>query len=95
MPDGEPTDKEDEAKVGILRRYGIKKRRRMIADSRVSFRKYLLKLSLVLGSFFFDFLLIPSFFQAYGMLDAAFVIPIVAVLCVAGGLELALLSRIR
>ena len=89
MEDKRPKD------PGMLRRLAEKRRARLAADSAMSFRKFAARMSVVVGSIFFDGLIIPSAFQAAGLLTRAFALPIALSLLLAVGLELELISRIK
>lgn len=78
-----------------LLRLGAGKRARMAADSRLSFRRYSFKVSLMLFFMLLDGLLIPSAFQLFGLLTVQFAVPIGATLIAAAAVQLWALSRIR
>lgn len=88
---GEKKDAVSEA----LRRIGEKKSARMAADSKISFRRYLARMLFATASLFVDGLLIPSAFQALGLLTAASAVPIAVVLIAAAASEVYLFSRIK
>jgi hypothetical protein len=85
----------DPPAAGVLIRYGERKRERMLADSKVSFGKFLIKTALSAVFLLVDFLLIPSVFQMAGLFDAQMAVPIVIVLLAAAAAEIELLSRIK
>ena len=87
-------EKEDSIKAAI-KRYGQRRRDRLIADSRMGLGRYALRLSLVLACLLVDLLGIPSAFQALGLLDAAFALPIVAAIAAAAVTQFALLYRMK
>jgi len=87
-------DKQQKNK-GILMRLADKRRARLVADSALSFKKFAAKMSLIIASFLFDGLVIPSAFQADGLLTRAYALPIVLTLLLAIGLEIELISRIK
>ena len=87
-------DKQQKNK-GILTRLADKRRARLAADSAMSFKKFATKMSLIVASFLFDGLVIPSAFQAYGLLTGAYALPIVLALLLAVALEIELISRIN
>jgi len=80
---------------GMLRRLADRRRARLIADSALSFKKFATKMSLIAASILIDGLIIPSAFQAYGLLTRAFAVPIVLTLLLAIALEIELVSRIK
>ena len=80
---------------GMLWRIADKRRSRLTADSALSFKKFAAKMSLVVVSFFFDGLVIPSAFQAFGLLTRAFALPIALTLLLAIAVEIELISRIK
>jgi len=87
-------DKEQKNR-GIIMRLADRRRAMLAADSALSFKKFAAKMSLVAASFLFDGLVIPSAFQAYGLLNRAFALPIVLTLLLAISLEIELISRIK
>jgi len=80
---------------GFLMHLADRRRAHLVADSALSFKKFAAKMSLVVASLLFDGLVIPSAFQAYGLLTRAYAFPIVFVLLLAIALEIELLSKIR
>ena len=83
-----------DAVAEALKRIGEKKSARMAADSKISFRRYLARMLFATASLLVDGLLIPSAFQAFGLLTAAFAVPIAVALTAAGACEVYLFSRI-
>lgn len=88
------TEKKDSISETILR-WGARKRARMEADSKMSFRTYAAKMLLVVAFIFIDGLFIPSLFQWLGLLAVQFVLPIAVALVAAAAVELSILSRIK
>jgi hypothetical protein len=86
---------EQQKNKGILARLADKRRAQLTADSAMSFRKFAVRMSLVVASFFFDGLVIPSIFQAYGLLTRAFALPIALAVLAAVALEIELVRRIK
>jgi uncharacterized membrane protein len=80
---------------GVLTRLADKRRARLAADSTMSFKKFAAKMSLVVAFFLFDGLVIPSAFQAFGLLTRAFAIPIALTLLLAVAVETESISRIK
>ena len=72
-----------------------KRRERLVAESSVGFGHYALKLGLTVTFLVFDLLGIPSVFQAFGMFGFAYVVPVAAVIGVAGVAEFWVLYRIK
>lgn len=87
-------EKEDSISETILR-WGARKRIRMGADSKLSFRVYTAKMMLSLFFILLDGIFIPSGFEAAGLLTTEFAIPIAVALLVAVAVELKVLSLFR
>jgi len=87
-------DKQQKNK-GVLMRLADRRRARLAAESAMSFRKFVARMSLVVASFLLDGLVIPSAFQTYGLLTRAYALPIGLAVLLAVALEIELISRIR
>jgi len=87
-------DKQQKNK-GILVQLADKRRAHLVADSALSFKKFAARMSLIVASFFFDGLVIPSAFQAYGLLTRTYALPIALVFLLALAIEISLITRIR
>jgi len=87
-------EKEDSISETILR-WGARKRNRMEADSRLSFRTYTAKMLLSLLFILLDGIFIPSGFEAVGLLTAQFAVPIAVSLLVVVAVELKVLSLFK
>lgn len=85
----------DQKDKGILRRLADKRRARLAADSALSFKKHVAKMSLIAVFLFLDGLIIPSVFQSYGLLTREFLLPIGLTLLLAIAVQVELLSRIK
>jgi hypothetical protein len=72
-----------------------KRLERLVAESSVGFGHYAMKLGLTTAFLVFDLLGIPSVFQAFGMFGFAYVIPVAAVIGVAGITEFWVLYRMK
>ena len=72
-----------------------KRRERLVAESSVGFAHFAMKLGLTATFLIFDLLGIPSVFQAFGMFGFAYVIPVAAVMGVAGITEFWVLYRMK
>jgi len=88
-------DDSEQKPKGMLGRLADRRRARLAADSAMSFRKFAARMSIVVASLFIDGLIIPSAFQAFGLLTKAFALPIALVLLLAVALELELIRRIK
>jgi len=86
---------DDQKKRGMLLRLADRRRARLAADSALSFKKFVAKMSLIVASFLFDGLVIPSAFQTFGLLTRAYALPIAFTLLLAVALEIELISRIK
>lgn len=78
-----------------IRRWGARKRIRMEADSKLSFRSYTAKMLLSLFFILLDGIFIPSGFEAVGLLTTQFAVPIAISLLVVVAVELKVLSLFR
>jgi hypothetical protein len=85
----------DQEDKGMLRRLAHKRRARLAADSAMSFKKYVARMSLVVVFLFLDGIIIPSVFQSYGLLTREFLLPIGLTLLLAIAVQVGLLSRIK
>ncbi|MDA4135361.1 MAG: hypothetical protein OK441_07305 [Thaumarchaeota archaeon] len=88
-------DEDENSLKGALKRYGARRRDRLMAESRMGMGKYAMKLSLVLVCMAVDLLGIPSVFQALGIFGAGFAIPMIAVIATAAVAQFALLYRMK
>jgi hypothetical protein len=87
-------EKESSISETILK-LGADKRSRMVADTKLSFRRYTLRMLLTLSFILLDGLVIPTAFQLAGLLTMEFVIPIGMTIVATAALQIVLLSRIK
>ncbi len=86
---------EEDSVSAYLRHLGRRRKSRIVADSQMGFTRYALKMLLVSAFIVVDGLLIPSAFQAAGLLTRADAIPIAIALLAAVFLQAEALSRFR
>ncbi len=88
-------DNKEDSLSEYIRRLGQRRKSRIAADSQIGFTHYAVRLLLALGFIVVDGLLIPSAFQAAGLLTRAFAVPMIVLIIALVFLQAEALSRFR